>query len=121
MKILNEFLKKRLIKKYIFELTPALRKGYGLQEQYTVPQIENAAKKCKLSMQYIPYAIALYRHEETYRTIKLYRINQSFLNILRKEISDWFFDGDQYRIRNVVNFSKSKTWKGGTCSAVRTG
>ena len=82
MKLLNDYLKKRVITKYIYEMAPVLVKGYGLQDQFTVPQIEKSARKCGLSLQYIPYAIALYRHEESNRTINLYRLDQSFLNVL---------------------------------------
>ncbi|MEW8692035.1 MAG: DUF6559 family protein [Candidatus Thiodiazotropha endolucinida] len=113
MNILNEFLKKRIISKYIYELAPVLLKSYGPQDQFTVPQIEQAAKKVGISLQYIPYAIALYRHEESNRTIKLYRIDQQFLEILRTEIAKCFFDGYEYRTRDVLKLAKPRAWRGG--------
>ncbi|MEJ1337240.1 MAG: DUF6559 family protein [Candidatus Sedimenticola sp. (ex Thyasira tokunagai)] len=113
MNILNEFLKKRIISKYIFEMAPVLVKGFGPQDQFTVPQIETAARKCDISMQYIPYAIALYRHEESNRTVKLYHINQAFLELLRSEISEWFFEGYDYRSKDVIKLAKPRVWRGG--------
>ncbi len=113
MNFINKYLRKRIISKYIYEMAPVLVRGYGPQDQFTVPQIEQAARKCGISMQYIPYAIALYRHEETNRTIKLYRIDQSFLDVLRKEISEWFFEGAEYRVRDVTKMAKPRQWRGG--------
>ena len=113
MKILNDYLKRRAIKKYIFEMAPVLVKGYGVIDQFTVPQLENAARKCGLSMQYIPYAIALYRHEASNRTTKLYRIDQTFLNLLRREVAEWFFEGEDYRAKDIINLAKPRVWRGG--------
>ena len=120
MNILNKFLKKRIIKRYIYDMAPVLIRGFGPQEQFTVPQIENAARKCGISMQYIPYAIALYRREESNRTKKLYRIDQAFLDVLRDEISEWLFDGYEYRTDDVVKLSKPKAWRGGYNTDIRS-
>ena len=109
----SEYIKKRAVRKYIYEMAPALVKGYGPQDQFTVPQIEAAAKKCRLNMQFIPYAIALYRHEESNRTLRLYRLNQEFINILRREISEWFFDGYDFRTKDVFRMAKPRAWRGG--------
>jgi len=81
---LNTFLRNRIIDKYIFELAPLL------------------VKRCRLSTQYIPYAIAIYRHEESNRTKKLYRINQQFLNILRAEISDTLYTWQRPKEARVI-------------------
>ena len=90
-----------------------LLKSYGLRLQYTVPQIEKAAMKCGASMNHISYAIALYRHEESNRTLRLYHIDQESLNTLRREISDTYFDGYDYRVKDVINLAKPKAWRGG--------
>ncbi|VAW72670.1 hypothetical protein MNBD_GAMMA10-2536 [hydrothermal vent metagenome] len=109
---LNTFLRNRIIDKYIFELAPLLVKRYGALDQYTVPQLEKTAQSCRLSTQYIPYAIAIYRHEESNRTKKLYRINQQFLNILRAEISDSYFDGYDYRAKDIIYLATPKGSQG---------
>lgn len=113
MRILNRYMKKRAIKKYIFVMTPALANGYGVLDEYTVLQLEQATRICRLSAQYLPYAIALFRKKESENTVKLYRIDQSFLDILRKEISDWFFDGYPYKTKDVIRLAKSNKWRGG--------
>lgn len=113
MKILSEYLKKRIIRKYIEEVTPALIKGFGSQDQFTVPQIENMIKKQKISLDHVVYAIALYRHEESNRTLRLHYIDQNKLESLRGEISNWFFGGYSYKIKDVIKLSKPAQWKGG--------
>ncbi|MES9924712.1 MAG: DUF6559 family protein [Candidatus Thiodiazotropha endolucinida] len=94
-------------------LRKSFREPVYLFNRFTVPQIEQAAKKVGISLQYIPYAIALYRHEESNRSIKLYRIDQQFLEILRTEIAKWFFDGYEYRTRDVLKLAKPRAWRGG--------
>lgn len=113
MNILNKYLKKRIVKKYIYVMAPALVHRYGAQDEYTVLQLEKTTQACQLSSQYIPYAIALFRKKESVNTVSLYRIDQSFLDILRKDISEWFFDGYAYKTRDVINLAKSNTWRGG--------
>ncbi|WP_049721508.1 DUF6559 family protein [Gilvimarinus polysaccharolyticus] len=113
MNLLNRYFKKRIIKKYIFVMAPVLVARYGALDEYTVLQLEKTTQFCRLSTQYIPYAIALFRREESENSVKLYRIDQSFLNVLRKEISDWFFDGYAYKTKDVINLAKSRKWRGG--------
>ena len=113
MNILNRYLKKRIIKKYIYEMAPALVSRYGLQDEYTVLQLEKTTEACRVSAQYIPYAIALFRKKESVNTVKLYRIDQSFLDILRKEVSVWFFSGYPYNTKDVIEVAKLKAWRGG--------
>lgn len=113
MDILNKYFKKRIVKKYIYKITPALAKRYGVLDEYTVLQLEKTVEACQLSVQYLPYAIALFRKKESENTLKLYRIDQSFLDILRKEISNWFFDGYPYKTKDVFGLAKPKAWRGG--------
>ena len=94
-------------------MAPVLTKRYGVSDQYTVPQLEKAAQECGISMQYIPYAIALYRTKESNRTVKLYNINQDFLDILRNEISNCFFESYPYKTKDVIKLAKPRAWRGG--------
>jgi hypothetical protein len=113
MEILNRYLKKRLVKKYIYVVAPELINRYGAMDEYTVLQLEKTTQSCRLSDQYLPYAIAMFRKTESENTLKLYRIDQSFLDILRGEISIWFFDGYPYKTKDVINLSRHKAWGGG--------
>ena len=113
MEILNRYLKKRIVKKYIYIMAPALVHRYGALDEYTVRQLEKTTEACRLSVQYLPYAIAMFRRTESENTLKLYRIDQSFLDILRKEVSTWFFDGHSYNTRDVINLARSRVWSGG--------
>lgn len=102
------------VNSYINELGPCLLKRYGAAEQYTVMQIKKTAKQLKLNEGCLPYAIALFRQDESKNTISLYRINQDFLDILRAEIAGAFFDGNTgYDARDVLRLGKPKGWKGG--------
>jgi hypothetical protein len=113
MEILNRYLKKRLVKKYIYVTAPALIYRYGALGEYTVLQLEKTTQACRFSDQYLPYAIAMFRKTESENTLKLFRIDQSFLEILRAEISIWFFDGYPYKTKYIMNLSILKAWRGG--------
>lgn len=105
----------KAVKDYLFKLAPALSKRYSQREQYTVMQIEKTAQHLKLNMQHIPYAIAMYRHEESINTINLYRIDQVFLNGLRQEIADSLFEGNNlYTAKDLIRLAKPCGWGGGT-------
>ena len=105
---------KQAIDDYINKLGPALLKRYGGARQYTVKQVEKTVKSLGLEKQYIPYAIAMYRHDESVNTLSLYRIDQDFLDILRDEIAHSFFDGSiEYDARDVIKLNKKWIWRGG--------
>ena len=105
---------RKALNQYVFRLGPALVKRYGSSEQYTVLQIEKTARQLHLDMRYLPYAIALYRHEESVNTVGLYRLNQDFINTLRSELADSIFGGKvNYTARDVLGLSKKVGWKGG--------
>ncbi len=96
-----------------------------MSDQYTVMQIETTAEVLKLSMQYIPYAIALYRHEESVNTLERHNISQEFLDILRAEIADAIYNGNtEYRANDSIKAGVPGGWKGGrpngyvTCQAM---
>ena len=99
---------------YVQKLGPALLKRYGGATQYTVKQIQKTVKSLGLEKKYIPYAIALYRHDASVNTLSLYRIDQGFLDVLRDEIADFLFYGsDVYDARDVMKLNKKWAWKGG--------
>jgi len=110
----RQYALKQASQDYIKKLGPALLKRYGGAEQYTVKQVEKTVRSLGLEPKYIPYAIAMYRHDESVNTLSLYRIDQDFLNILRAEIADSFFDGDLgYDARDVIKLNKKWVWRGG--------
>jgi len=94
-------------------MAPVLVKRYGVLDEYTVLQLEKTTHSCRLSEQYLPYAIALFRKTESENTLILYRIDQTFLDILRKEISTWFFEGYPYKTKDVINLARPEQWYGG--------
>lgn len=111
---INKLELNRALKSYLYDLGPALIKRYGQPEQFSVMQVKKTAKDLNISLKYIPYAIAIYRHEQSENTINLYRIDQSFLDILRSEISLAVFGYKKhYRVSDIIEYIKPMGWKGG--------
>lgn len=113
-----EYLRKRKLQKafrrYIHELGPALSKRYGMHDQFTVMQVQATAEQLNIETQYIAYAVALYRHEESENTINLLGVDQDFLNQLRTEIACSIFDGNvKYSSKDVLGLSRKIGWQGG--------
>lgn len=105
---------KKAFYSYLQQLGPELPKRYGMTDQYTVMQIEATASALKLNMQYLPYAIALYRHEESVNTRERYNISQAFLDVLRAEIAEAIFNGNtEFRAADAIKISMPNGWKGG--------
>jgi hypothetical protein len=112
--LIRRYKLKKVFHNYLHQLGPELPRRYGMLDQYTVLQIEATAGVLKLSSQYLPYAIALYRHEESVNTIERHNISQEFLNILRAEIADAIFDGDtDFSASESIKAGSSYGWKGG--------
>jgi hypothetical protein len=113
-KFIRNYKLNKAFSSYLQQLGPALPDRYGLADQYTVLQIEKTAETLKLNMRYIPYAIALFRSEESVNTVDRHTINQEFLNILRREIADAIFDGDiSYTAKDTIRAGIPGGWKGG--------
>ena len=114
LSFIHRFKLNRAVESYIKELGPALVKRYGACDQYTVMQVEKTARSLNLSTQYISYAIALYRKDESVNTVGLYQIDQDFLDALREEIAAAYFGGDRsYSAMTVVDLGRPRGWGGG--------
>ena len=114
MNLVSKFFRNRAVKAYVLKLAPLLVKRYGLSEQYTVGQLSRTIQECKLNSRFIAYAIALYRHEESFNTINRYGINQALLNQLRNEIAGLLELPTYYTAKDIVSLSAPGCWKGGS-------
>lgn len=115
IELIRKFQLKRAFRGYVHTLGPELRKRYGGSDQYTVLQIKKTAVHLKLNTQHLPYAVAMYRHEQSKNTVDMLRLDQAFLDRLRSEIADALFDGNpNYTAREVLAMSKAAQWKGGS-------
>ena len=57
----------------------------------------------------------LFKDDESENTMKLLRVNQKFLDVLRSEIAESLFEGNaNYKTDDVLNLSKSRGWQGGS-------
>jgi hypothetical protein len=113
MAFLAQFFRKRAIRKYIVRLSPELVKGFGPQDEFTVPQIERMIEKCRLSPKYLAYAVAIFRTTAPEVVVSGRRIDQGTLDSMRSEISQWFFEGYPYRTKEVIELSRPVSWQGG--------
>lgn len=114
IELIRKFQLKRAFQSYVHTLGPALTKRYGGSDQYTVLQIKKTVAHLKINTQYLPYAVAMYRHEQSKNTVDMLRLDQAFLDCLRLEVADALFDGNRnYTARDVLALSKSAKWKGG--------
>ncbi|MBW7471579.1 DUF6559 family protein [Marinobacter sp. F4218] len=114
IELIRKFQLKRALRGYVQILGPELRKRYGGSDQYTVLQIKKTVAHLKLDIQYLPYAVAMYRHEQSKNTVDMLRLDQAFLNRLRAEVADALLDGNpNYSARDVLALSKKVKWKGG--------
>ncbi|QEQ96926.1 DUF6559 family protein [Neptunomonas concharum] len=105
----------KAIKEYLGILGMALNKRYSALDQFTVMQIEKTITDLSLSNRFTGYAIAMYRHEESKNTIALYCIDQELLDLLRRDIADWFFNGStDYRAQDIVRLGSPRGWRGGS-------
>ena len=104
----------RAVKSYLMKLVPELFKRYGRSEQYTVLQIERTIEDLRLNVHFVPYAIALMRYQESENSLDRHQLDQAFLDILRQELADWLFDGDEaYTTSDVRKLSAPRFWRGG--------
>lgn len=106
--------KTKAIVSYIQDLAPAAVKRYGLRDQYTVMQVQKTIRDLGLNAKFIHYAIALMRHEASDNSIDLHQIDQDYLDYLRYDIADMFFDGDTtFDLTDIVRLGSPGRWGGG--------
>lgn len=114
MNIITRYLRNRAVKSYVVKLAPLLVKRYGASEQYTVGQVFRTIQEYKINVRFIAYAIALYRHEESFNTINRHQINQELLNQLRGELVLLLGLAASYTAKDVMALAAPPTWKGGS-------
>jgi len=106
--------KHKALQSYATKLGPGRVRRYRRLEQYTVRQVERTARDLHLDFRFLAYAIALFRYDESKNTRDRYRLDQRFIDLLRKELAEAFFDGDlRYSTSHVLKLSAPRAWKGG--------
>jgi Family of unknown function (DUF6559) len=110
---ITRYLRNRAVKSYVLKLALLLVKRYGVSDQYTVGQISRTIQEYNLKSRFIAYAIALYRYEESFNTIKRYQINQALLDQLRQELVLLLGLSPAYTAKDVLALAVPAAWKGG--------
>lgn len=111
--LIKRWFKRRALLSYVYKLGPLLFKRYGGCEQYTVGQIMRTIAEHKLSQKHINYAVALFRHEESFNTVSRCNLDQESLNKLRLELADFLSLSASYTSSDVLAISKPYGWQGG--------
>ncbi|PSW22276.1 hypothetical protein C9I98_03160 [Photobacterium sanctipauli] len=114
MMLFSKLRRKRALRAYISKLAPVLVADYGPQESFSLGQIEQAAKKTKVSKHFFRYAIALYLEQATEQTQQRYQLDQTELNALRQTLSTLIFGGEPYQVKDILALTTSSGWKGGS-------
>ena len=109
----STYLRNRAIKAYVWKLAPLLVERYGACEQYTMGQLARTIQQYGLSRLYMVYAIALYRHEESFNTIKCYQVDQVLLDDHRVMLQHLLDLPDDYTAKDIIALSKPDRWRGG--------
>ncbi|HEY7883632.1 MAG TPA: DUF6559 family protein [Cellvibrionaceae bacterium] len=111
---IKKYKRNRAINDYLYKLGPALVRRYGPARQYTVLQIQKTAIQLKLNMQYIRYAIAMYRQTSSENTLSIYSIDELMLDNIRAEVASAYFQGNMnYTAADIMRLGKLAGWKGG--------
>ncbi|KLN63451.1 DUF6559 family protein [Vibrio sp. VPAP30] len=114
MPVFRTFFKRRALRKMMTLMVPALVKGYGSREFYTVGQVHQAAMLVGTSKRYFHYNLALFCNKIDLEQSGKFELSQNKLNGLRNELSDKIFSGEDYTALDVIKLNAPIKWKGGS-------
>jgi hypothetical protein len=105
-----ESLKKRsALKKYVFQLTPELVKGFGGVSNFTVGQVTKTVQRLKLSEDFIPYAHSMFCSNEEFKNHYQSNNDIKYEN-LRKEVSELVFEGNMnFKVSDLIKISSKSS------------
>ncbi len=93
MGLLQQFLKRRAIKKYRRKLDPLLRKRYRRSDHYTSGQIRTTIGQCGFSVAYSCYALAMYLPRDEFDSFHQQTGESCDYDAMRQETGDLCFSG----------------------------
>ena len=100
------YIQKRRIKKVIKLLSAKMVKSYGSRDFFYIGQVETSSKDLSKRQQQI--AFALFADPQELNTELATNIQ-----LLRKDVSNDFFAGEDYNARDILNLLGGSGWKGG--------
>lgn len=109
--IFEKWKRKRAIKVFLTKLPSDLAKGYGVQEFYTEGQVEFIVSTNNYPKKYVGYALVSFLSEDD--AVKKIG-NMDLVNLLRKEVAEYFFDGNENY--TLILAQSRKVGNAGYCS-----
>ena len=100
------YIQRRRIKKVIKSLSAKMVKSYGSRDFFSIGQVETSSKDLSTRQQQI--AFALFADPQDFNTEL-----PTNIQLLRKDVSNDFFGGEEYTARDVLNLLGGCGWKGG--------
>ncbi|SBS62759.1 DUF6559 family protein [Vibrio atlanticus] len=100
------YIQRRRIKKVIKSLSAKLVKAYGSSDFFSIGQVETSS--CELSKRQQLVALALFADPQN-----LAAEIAPAIQLLRNDVSNDFFGGEEYNARDVLNLLGGGGWKGG--------
>ncbi|MFV8462628.1 DUF6559 family protein [Vibrio campbellii] len=100
------YIQRRRIKKVIKLLSAKMVKSYGSRDFFSIGQVETSSKDLSKRQQHI--ALALFADPQDLNA-ELATDNQ----LLRTDVSNDFFAGEDYNARDILNLLGGSGWKGG--------
>lgn len=99
-------IQRRRIKKVIKLLSAKMVKSYGSRDFFSIGQVETSSKDLSKRQQQI--ALALFADPQDLNTELATNIQ-----LLRNDVSNDFFGGEDYNARDILNLLGGSGWKGG--------
>ncbi|WP_159650527.1 DUF6559 family protein [Vibrio atypicus] len=113
MPIFRSFFKRRILRKTIEKMVPALVQGYGSRDFYTSGQVLQTARSVQASKRYFHYNLALFCNQLDEDAQRRFNMTQSELEKLRLELAKKIFSCTEYTAMDVLSLGQSSSWKGG--------
>ncbi|MEZ9072303.1 DUF6559 family protein [Vibrio splendidus] len=101
------YIQRRRIKKVIKLLSSIMVKNYGSRDFFSIGQVETSSRELSKRQQQI--ALALFADPQDL-AVEL----APTIHLLRNDVSNDFFGGDNYTARDVLNLLGGGGWKGGS-------
>ncbi|CDT03353.1 DUF6559 family protein [Vibrio coralliirubri] len=100
------YIQRRRIKKVIKSLSAKMVKSYGSRDFFSIGQVETSSRELSNRQQQI--ALALFADPQDL-AVEL----APTIQLLRNDVSNDFFGGEDYTARDVFNLLGGGGWKGG--------
>jgi len=108
MKIIENILKRRVLKSYVKVLPSLLKKRYGKHKRYTEGQVRKTVEFAGLNQKYLDYAFAMYISRDEYEALTKVRSLSCGYDEARLEVANDHFGGNsKFTIHDLFEAEKA--------------